>query len=150
MMLPRNASAAYRKNSGQSATPAHLVILLYDQLIQDLMRAITAIEQRDIEARTLELNHALDVLGHLQATLDKEKGGEIAENLGKFYAIVRSNIVTAQIRVSVPILRKQIVSLVELRAAWQEVDRQSSTPPQPGARVAVSANSEEDVTNWRV
>ena len=63
-------------------------MLLYEQAVQDLQRAMVAMREGDIERRTKELDHALLVIGQLQATLDLVRGGEVARNLDRFYGVV--------------------------------------------------------------
>ena len=73
-----NPQLSYRETAVRGASPIRLIILLYEQVIEDLRRALAALEQGDIEKRTREINHAILVIGHLQATLDKEQGGQVA------------------------------------------------------------------------
>lgn len=119
----QRARAAYNEVAVRGATPVGLVVLLYEQAIQDLQRAIAAIRDNNVEQRTREMNHALMVIGHLQGTLDLKNGGQIAANLHEFYERFKKNIMTAQAQVSPDIIRKQITDLLELREAWVEVDR---------------------------
>ena len=135
--MNHDASSAYRVNASHSAGPVRLVIMLYEQLIKDLQRALTAMDKKNIEARTFELNHAISVVGQLQGTLDKEEGGEVAQYLDRFYWQLRVALMEAQIRISPEILHKQITHLLELREAWVEVERvnqeslQQSMPNKP-------------------
>jgi flagellar secretion chaperone FliS len=119
----KNARAAYHEVAARGATPVGLVILLYEQAIQDLQRALVAIRDNNVEQRTREVNHALMVVGHLQGTLDLKNGGQIASNLNDFYERFKKNIMTAQAQVSPEMIRKQITDLLEIREAWVEVDR---------------------------
>ena len=91
-----NPRTAYRENDVRGATSVRLVVLLYDQLIQDLIRAAHAIEQNDVELRTKMLNHAILVLAHLQSPLDFAKGGKVAKDLDNFYNLLRHNLVKVQ------------------------------------------------------
>ena len=91
-----NPRMAYRENDVRGATSVRLVVLLYDQLIQDLIRAAHAIEQNDVELRTKMLNHAILVLAHLQSPLDFAKGGKVAKDLDNFYNLLRHNLVKVQ------------------------------------------------------
>ena len=118
----KNARAAYNDVAVRGATPVGLVILLYEQAIQDLQRALVAIRDNNVEQRTCEMNHALMVIGHLQGTLDRKNGGQIAANLDDFYERFKKNVMTAQAQVSPEMIRKQITDLLELREAWVEVD----------------------------
>lgn len=73
-----NPRTAYRENDVRGATAVRLVVLLYEQMIQDLTQAAQAIEQNDIELRTKRINHAILVIGHLQSPLDFANGGKVA------------------------------------------------------------------------
>jgi flagellar secretion chaperone FliS len=123
-----NAKSAYRESALRGATSVGLVVMLYEQAVQDLQRALEAIKENNIELRTREIDHALRVLGQLQGTLDKERGCEIARNLERFYALAQASLLNAQVKVAPEILRKRIGDLLELREAWIEVDQQLSRP----------------------
>jgi flagellar secretion chaperone FliS len=134
-----NAELRYREAAVAGASPLRLVSLLYEQAIEDLRRAIDAQTRRDIEARTRHINHAILVLGHLEATLDKDQGGEVAENLQRFYQQSRSALVEAQFKQSIRLLEQQISFLTQIREAWGEVERATASPqtevpnsPSPG------------------
>jgi len=113
---------AYRENAARGASPIGRVVLLYEQAIKDLGAAITALSSQDIERRTQSLNHALLVIGQLQACLDLERGGEVARNLDRFYGLVLKRLLEAEVRASAEILREQMNLLLSVRAAWVEVE----------------------------
>jgi flagellar secretion chaperone FliS len=140
-----DARSLYREAAGRGASGVQLVVLLYEQVIQDLGRAIRAIEAENIEARTREINHALKVIAHLQTTLNLQVKGRVVENLMRFYTALRARLLEAQAQVSRPILQEQITLLLEMREAWIEVDRSvngSSTPAHGAAGTRPS-------THWR-
>jgi flagellin-specific chaperone FliS len=66
-----------------------LTILLYEQIIQDLTRAIDAIAQRKTESCAHELGHATSVIGYLHGTLKRDAGGVVVSHLGRFYTMIR-------------------------------------------------------------
>ncbi|HME36556.1 MAG TPA: flagellar export chaperone FliS [Candidatus Sulfotelmatobacter sp.] len=123
-----NATLSYRESAVEGASPVRLVALLYEQAIEDLKRARAAIDRGDIEARTRAINHAVVVIGYLQSSLDKEQGGRVAENLERFYNQIRASLVEAQCKQSAAILERQISYLVEVHAAWGEVERANAAP----------------------
>jgi flagellar protein FliS len=139
-MDPRSA---YREGAVRGASGVRLVIFLYEQLIQDLRRAALAMEQGDVESRTKELNHAISVLGHLQSTLDRERGGVVGSNLDRFYGSVRSRLMEAQARVSREILHQQISDLLSVREAWIQVDHEVAAP-QPAVASYGSGGKDKD------
>lgn len=114
---------AYREANVRGATPVRLVVLLYDQLIQDLTRAAQAIELNHTELRTNCINHAILVIGYLQSPLDFEKGGKVARDLELFYNTLRQNLVQVQFFPSQAGIRQQITDVLALREAWMEVER---------------------------
>jgi len=126
-----DARSSYREAAVRGATPAQLVIFLYEQTIEDLRRAVVALEKGDIEARTQGINHALAVIAQLQGSLDMERGGEVARNLQAFYNVMRASLCEAQLKQSARILEQQIEQLVLVREAWLEVDRATSKPASP-------------------
>ncbi|SRR5260370_10824469 len=134
-----DARSSYREAAVRGATPVQLVIFLYEQAIEDLRRAVVALEKGNIEARTRGINHALAVIAQLQGSLDLERGGDVAKNLHAFYNAMRATLCEAQLKQSARILEQQIEQLVLVREAWLEVDRATaklaspaeSGPPQP-------------------
>jgi flagellar protein FliS len=118
-----NPRTAYRENDVRGATAVRLVVLLYEQLVQDLSQALHAIEQNDIELRTNRINHAILVIGHLQSPLDFANGGKVAQDLDHFYNVLRQNLVQVQFHPSQAGLSQQITDLLAVREAWTEVER---------------------------
>jgi flagellar protein FliS len=141
---------AYRESAAHDPNPVDLVILLYEQAIEDLRRARAALQAGDVQGRTYEIGHAIAVVGQLQAVLDMDKGGEVARNLDRFYSLVLARVLEAQIKVSPEILEQQIDLLLSLREAWVEVERLAlptpaipAVPAAPGERRSLGAE-------WRV
>jgi flagellar protein FliS len=123
-----NARLSYREAAVQGASPVRLVILLYEQAFEDLQAALDAHRRGNIEARTRLINHAILVIGYLEASLDKERGGRVALNLERFYGQVRSGLVEAQFKQSAPALELQISHLMQVHDAWCEVERANAAP----------------------
>lgn len=118
-----DARFSYRETSARGANPVRLVICLYEQAIEDLRRALLALEKGQIEIRTKQINHALMVIAQLEGSLDMQQGGEVAQNLAKFYAILRRGLTEAQMKQSATLLQEQIAQLVTVHEAWLEVER---------------------------
>ncbi len=148
---------AYRESEARSSNPIRLVVLLYEQLLQDLRRALEACDRNDIVGRTHELDHALAVAGHLQATLDLEHGGEVAQNLDQFYGLLRSALLAAQVNASRQLLEQQIANVLSLHEAWRVVERGNVRQvPQPTAAFQAASSpadaesgSSRSAADWR-
>ena len=148
----KHARTAYRENDVRGASSVRLVVLLYEQLIQDLSQAARAIEEDDIDLRTRMINHAILVIAHLQSPLDFEKGGKVAENLNRFYDVLRHNLVAVQFNPTRQAMQQQITDVQLLREAWVEVDaaeRPNALAPasQTGA-AADSGSGTHPRVNW--
>jgi len=147
-----DARTAYHQGSTSSGSPIGLVVLLYEQAAKDVREALKALRAGNIERRTFEINHALLVVGQLQATLDMDRGGEVAVNLDRFYNQVRSRLLQAQILASSEILEEQMNLLLSLRETWQEVERRARETEFPRASLPAEVPSSAPATasgNWR-
>ena len=141
-MTKNQTELTYLRAAVQNASPAGLVILLYDLLINDLECAIAAIAKNNVEERSKQLKHAFLVIEKLQGTLNMEEGGEAARRLSKFYSVLRSNIMGGHAKASAEILEGQIKLLLQVRGAWAQVDR-----PVQSAYGSVSADSDDETPN---
>jgi flagellar secretion chaperone FliS len=149
-----NVRTAYREADAGGANSVRLVVLLYEQLIQDLSQAAKAMEQNNVEYRTNRINHALDILCVLEGTLNFERGGQVARNLEGFYKTLRANLWKAQLHMSKETLIRQITDLFALREAWAEVDRAESAGSVPKVtpmRAAAPDDSSDQLVpvSWR-
>ena len=146
-----NPRSAYRENDVRGASPSRLVVLLYDQLVQDLNRALQALEQNEIEQRTRHINHAVLVLGHLQSALDFENGGKVAKDLDNYYNVLRQSLVHAQFLPSKGAIGQLVTDVVAVREAWTEVERSEQSPSiQTGERMPAAAANPAPASgmNW--
>jgi len=132
---------SYGEAAVAGATPLRLVILLYEQAIADLQRALSAQQNGDIEGRTRHTNHAILVIGHLQGSLDREQGGEVARNLDRFYDQMRAGLMEALTRQSASLLERRIADFLLVHEAWCAVERlnQLDSPVAPGTHTATSS-----------
>jgi flagellar protein FliS len=148
-----DAIQAYRESEITGDNPVHLVVLLYDQLLRDLHRALDAFAKQDTPRRCQELDHALVVLAQLQGTLNLESGGDVAQNLDHFYHLVRDNLLRASLEVSPELLEKQRRQVLAVREAWLEVERQLAAPArerQSGPAEGVLNDGSQGSSKWEV
>ena len=91
-------ASRYREAEVLSATPGQLVVIIYDFLLTNLLRARVAIEDGDPEVRAVALDRCRGALGELLATLDMEKGGDVAKRLGALYSFLLAELVDVGMR----------------------------------------------------
>lgn len=152
-MRPPRTDLSYRRAAVENANSVGLVIILYDLLIEDLRQAISAIANRDVEARSNAIKHAFLVLQQLEGSLDHENGAEAAKNLGRFYSVMRARIFEAHLKIDGQILNEQVNLLLDVRKAWQQVDpavREASPSPavENTQRTPVKMDDDRPSASW--
>ena len=112
------ARARYASDSTDTASPARLLIMLYDRLVSDLASAEAGLERGDIAATGEKIGHAQEILLELAATLDIVAWPE-GEPLRRLYLWMVSELWTARLRKQ-PEKVAECRQLIEpLRDAWR-------------------------------
>ena len=114
-------AARYRETEVLTATPGQLVVLLYDHLLTSLRRARVAMEAREVEVQGECLEKARVVLTELLVTLDRDRGAEVAANLGALYSFLLGELVQVGIRGDVRRLDRVTNMIAELRDAFAQL-----------------------------
>lgn len=118
--------AAYRRGAVLAATPAELVVMLYDGARRFLRQATIAMRARDIERAHNSLRRAERIIRHLDGTLDFDHG-EIPQRLHAIYTFCLGHLNAARMSQDPARIEEVSELLDELREAWsqvaEEVDR---------------------------
>ena len=125
-----NPGRAYREFAAQGVSPVGLVIQSYDQIVGALYAAGRAIESREIQKKTDELNRAIALVCHLQNALDFDAGAEIAGTLRNFYNLARTRILDASAKNSSQGLAEVAADFLTVSEAWLEVEHPVTPPEQ--------------------
>ncbi len=99
-------AANYRELEILSASPERLVVIIFDALVVQLERARIGTERNDLEMQVVGLTKARAILGELLATLDFEKGAEVATQLADLYQYMLAELVDVGQRKDVVMLRR--------------------------------------------
>lgn len=134
-----NPSMAYLSQQLASLSPARRVAMLYDKAVASLKDAIQAIEAGDIQRRWSSNNLASQIIETLWATLDVERGGEIAANLERLYSFMLRHLSNVDMKNDAKAAQDVIDLLEPLRQSWHELARQ--TEAQARAAMPASAPS---------
>ncbi len=119
--MDKEASQRYLTQQVMSASPAKLVAMLYERAIVLLQETIEAIDAGDITRRWKANAKTTEVICHLWGTLDRERGGEIAENLNRLYGFMVMRLTMVDVENSAQAAREVIELLEPLRQSWNEV-----------------------------
>jgi flagellar protein FliS len=95
-MLARAANA-YRRADLESAPKTQIVERLFDRFLADLVTAHAAIAARDVKKKATSLDHALEIVIELKASLDFTAAPELCGNLAALYDFVTERVVTASL-----------------------------------------------------
>jgi flagellar protein FliS len=116
-----NAAVAYRQREVLTASPAKLVVLVFDHLLVNLRRAKLATEANKIEARVEAIGKARDAVMELILGNDIEKGGELAKNLRSLYVFMFNELIVAAQKPNVARLDKLAEIATTLREGFATV-----------------------------
>ncbi len=79
---------AYQTRALEGASGVELTVALYEGIIRFMYSAIEAAERGDADKRRYAVKRAMDIVIHLQATLNMDIGGKPAEALAEFYTAI--------------------------------------------------------------
>lgn len=114
---------AYQARALEGASGVELTIALYDGIIRFMYIAIDGVEQNDPDARRAAVKRAMDILIHLEATLDRNVGGKVAETLSEFYTAMFALMLQGSQANSRTKFEQVIANVRNVRDAWKKVDR---------------------------
>ena len=107
-----------------AANPVELVVILYDGARRFLRQAGAAMAQGEIERAHFTLRNAEMIIGHLDGTLDLERGGDVALHLRDIYSFCMRHLNKARNAQDPSMLEEVSRLLGELRDAWAQIAEQ--------------------------
>ena len=122
-MYSRSAASAYRRVDLESAPRYQIVDRLYERFAQDVARARTAIEAKDIHTKARELDHALCIVVQLKVALDHTAAPDMCANLEALYDFVMARIGEANMSLQVKPLDQAAKIMAELATAFLQAPR---------------------------
>ena len=137
--MTQNASRQYQTQQIMTASSAMLVFMLFDKAISSLNAAVRAIAANDVQERWRNNNRAIEVISHLQMTLNMELGGEVAENLDRLYGFMLNRLPRVDMKNDPRPAEEVIELLAPLRESWRELANQGDKPAREAAKVAAEA-----------
>jgi flagellar protein FliS len=141
-----NQVSAYRETKIKTASQGQLVLMLYDEAVKQLDRglellALNTTEKKDpgrIEKISKAVLKAQEIFTELMASLDFERGAEIAKNLFSLYTWFNQELLEANVRQDqrrITIVRNMVY---ELRGAWAQIA--AKNPAETASRPAAGIN----------
>ncbi|HCI53403.1 MAG TPA: flagellar export chaperone FliS [Gallionella sp.] len=128
------AISAYNKvgiESGVTAADPHkLISMLYQGALLAIANAKNGVLRGDIPAKGKAISHAMLIIGDgLNASLNKDVGGELAHNLSSLYDYMIKRLLAANLNNDMEALDEVAVLLGGLKEAWDSIRQTAIAPP---------------------
>ena len=112
---------AYRYADTMGKSPLDLIITVYDGALKALRTATEHYRNKKNQDGYNEIQKARRMVTHLYTTLDTEKGGQVAANLGKMYSWVIAQLSVIEATKDIEQIEAVVSALNNLRSGWVEL-----------------------------
>ena len=134
-MAYTNAISTYRETRVKTASQGQLIIMLYDEAVKHLDRALELLGSNsgekknpgNIEKISNSILKTQEIITELTVSLDFDQGGEIAKNLFSLYTWFNRELLEGNIHQDIRRVTTIRNQLSELRSAWAEIAAKSSS-----------------------
>mgnify|MGYP006230345753 FL=1 len=135
---------AYKRASVNTMDQNKLIVMLYDGAIKNITFGVEQMRLGNVEKTHTHLVKSKNIVAELMASLNMDKGGEVAKNLRSLYSYMFGQLIESNMSKNPEpalLVRKL---LMELREAWVAIGKKSigaqppattlqqSMGPQPG------------------
>lgn len=103
------------------ADPHRLTQMLMEGLLERIAQAKGAMQVNNVPMKGERLGKAISILDGLKASLDTDKGGEIAQNLADLYDYMQRQLLHANIANDVAALDEVAALMSEIKQAWDAI-----------------------------
>ncbi len=147
----RQYSKVYQKAAVTTVDQKKLIVLLYDGAIKFLSIAVNKLQAGDSYEAHTNLVRGKTIVAELLASLNMEKGGEIASNLQRLYAYMFNELIDANLH-NDPLRVTHVIELLkQLRDAWKDLEAPKQAPAirQPSVPVPGNGPATQNKINLR-
>lgn len=128
-----------------TADPHKLISMLYQGAMLAIANAKSGILRKDIPAKGVAISKAISIIEDgLIVSLDKEAGGELAQNLSALYAYMCTRLVAANLKNDIAALDEVARLLNDLKGAWDSI-RQAPAAVSPATAGAAAAPASQQL-----
>jgi flagellar protein FliS len=132
MMYSQRGAAQYRtvRSHGlvTDASPARLVQIMFEHILSELAAAQGCMERiknnmplAEVVAKGKSLGKAIRLINQLNATLDMERGRQIAENLRALYLYMLERLTLANVTNDAQIVAEAASLVRKVKSGWDKI-----------------------------
>lgn len=135
-----NGANAYAKvgieTGVSSASPHKLIVMLFDGALIAVSTAVQHMKSGDIAGKGQSISKAIRIIDQgLRASLNKEAGGEIGQNLDALYEYMSNRLMMANLKNDADMLDEVYRLLRDLKSAWEAIGATASQDAPAAPRI---------------
>lgn len=120
-------SQAYQKTAVITSDQGKLIVMLYDGAVKFLSIAADRIDAGDFYGSHTNLVKGKSIIAELLASLNLDKGGDIALNLQRLYGYMFNELIEANVEKDSARVMQVIKLLKQLRSGWKSIPAAGKT-----------------------
>lgn len=125
---PKTAYLTTRATSSvHGASPHKLIALLFDAALENLAIVKGSMQRKEIKQKVDGVRKVIEIVNELQASLDLDKGGQVARNLDDLYTFCTNRLALANATNDVEKIDEVFRVIAELQQGWSEIAGTLST-----------------------
>ncbi|VAW74001.1 Flagellar biosynthesis protein FliS [hydrothermal vent metagenome] len=112
----------FGKTSGiDEFTPHRLIQMLMEGALEQISMAIGMMQRNDIAGKGACISKAISIIEGLRTSLDKNAGGDIADNLDALYEYMASRLLEGNVHNNEEFLTEVAKLIIEIKSAWDQI-----------------------------
>ncbi|MGK7345115.1 MAG: flagellar export chaperone FliS [Candidatus Nitrospinota bacterium M3_3B_026] len=124
---------AYQANQVNTVNKSKLIVLMYDGAIRFIAEAKQRMDTGDAAGQGLYISKAQKIISELAASLDKTRGGDVADSLDRLYTDINRNLTQANIDRDKDLLDTALDTLRNVKQAWEQaIESANKAAPRTG------------------
>lgn len=120
-----SGSQAYRSIGAHGnladASPHQVVQVMLDAVLARIAEATGHLERGEVAAKGEKISKALAIIEALMLGLDKDRGGDLAQNLERLYDYASRTLLKANLENSAELLKEVTSLLREIKLGWDGI-----------------------------
>ncbi len=139
---PGNALGQYRTNEAYGAASGdriQLILRLMEGAVDRIATARGHLRRNEVAAKGEAIGRAISLIDGLRTSLDRERGGELADNLERLYDYMMRRLVEANFCNDEARLDEVASLMDEIRSGWTGIARPAAAHAPLPAGTPVSA-----------